>query len=304
LGVFDALADGERTAGQVAEACGLDPVGAETFLNALNGFGYVRRRDGRYRLTRASAKWLTSASKDSQVEPMLFFADLWDAIASIEDGVRTGVPLEFHHAERPPEFWEHYMRALAQFAALTASELTRRVRFHTPPRRLLDVGGGHGAYSAAFCRRYPTLSAEVLDLPPAAAQGRAIVAALGASDRVAFREGDLRTADWGEDYDVVLIFNVLHNLTEDESRQAFCKARAALRPGGTLVVMDSEHTGGGGELSTTSGFNELFFFVVSGTRAYPEGTMLRWVREAGFSSVRLRKLLTVPDEVFVTAEVP
>lgn len=300
LGVFDALADGGRTSVQVAAACGLDPAGCETFLDALNGFGYLRRRDGVFTLSRGAAKWLTASSPSSMREPMLFYGYLWDAIAEIEEGVRTGVPIDFHHADRPPEFWRTYMRALGQFAGITAAEVVRRARIGAAPKRLLDVGGGHGAYSVAFCRRTPGLTAEVLDLPAAAVQGREIVAEQGMSERVVYREGDLRTTEWGEGYDVVLIFNVLHNLSEAESRDALVRARAALAPGGTLVVLDSEHVGGRGNLSTTSGFNELFFFVVSGTRAYPEGTMLGWMREAGFAELRRTKLFSVPDAVVLT----
>lgn len=300
MGVFDALAGGPRTPTEVAETTGTDAAGMETLLNALNGFGYVSRRDGVYANAPQAAKWLATAAKGSQAESMWFFADLWDAVAVMEEGVRTGVPLDFHHKDRPPEFWEHYMRTLAQFAGITAAEIVRRVRFASPPRRLLDVGGGHGAYATAFCRKYEGLSAEVLDLPPATRIGRRLVEEQGMAERVTYREGDLREAEWGEGYDVVLIFNVLHNLSEAESVAAIEAAKRALAPGGTLVVLDSEHTGGDGDLSTTSGFNELFFFVVSGARAYPEGVMSGWMRDAGFSNVRRRKLFSVPDAVVIT----
>jgi SAM-dependent methyltransferase len=297
LGVFEALADGPRTAEEVARGCGCDPGGMETLLDALNGFGYVRRRGGRYRNARQTTRWLLERSKPGFRDAMFFYADLWDALGSVEEGVRTGVPLDFHHAGRPPEFWDRYMRALAGFARLTASEIVRRVRLDRDPRTLLDVGGGHGVYSVEFCRRYPGLVAEVLDLPQAAERGRLIVAEEGMAERVAFRVGDMRTDEWGSGLDVVLLFNVLHNLTEEESRAALAHARQALAPGGTLIVVDSEHVGGSGDLSTTGGFNELFFYVVSGTRAYPEGVLQRWMTEAGFSSLARKRLFTVPNVV-------
>ncbi|GAI84582.1 unnamed protein product, partial [marine sediment metagenome] len=34
--------------------------------------------------------------------------------------------------------------------------------------------------------------------------------------------------------------------------------------------MDSEHTGNEKDLSATSGFNELLFFIINGTCVYPE----------------------------------
>lgn len=299
LGVFEALAGEPKSAEQVADLTRCDSEGVRTMLNALNGFGFVRRKRGRYRNARVTEKWLLGSSKQSCRESMLFFDYLWDAMGEIGDGVRTGKPIDFHHKDRPPEFWDHYMRSLGQFARYSGAEIARRVRLSSPPRRLLDVAGGHGEYSAAFCRRYPGLTAEVLDLPEASVCGRRIIEEARMSDRVVFRDADLRTEEWGGGYDVVLLFNILHNITVNEAKDALARAREALRPGGTLIVLDSEHEGGDGDLSTTSGFNELFFFVVSGARAYPEGTILSWMAEAGFSRLRRKRLLALPGAILL-----
>jgi hypothetical protein len=128
LGIFDTLAAGPLTAREVAEATGTDPAGMETMLNALNGFGYVTRHDGRYANTAETAKWLVSGSKDSVAHAMWFFDDLWDAVGAVEEGVRTGVPLDFHDPSRPPEFWDRYMRTLAQFAGITDHRRALRLR--------------------------------------------------------------------------------------------------------------------------------------------------------------------------------
>lgn len=69
----------------------------------------------------------------------------------------------------------------------------------------------------------------------------------------------MRTAEWGEGYDVVLIFNVIHNATEPEAQQLMRKALAALRPGGTLAVLESAYRQTSGDLDAASGFGELFF---------------------------------------------
>ena len=104
----------------------------------------------------------------------------------------------------------------------------------------------------------------------------------------------MRTAEWGEGYDAVLIFNVLHNSTPEEAVAICRRGLAALRPGGTLAIMDSEHRERRGNLNAAGGFNELFFFVVSGTRAYPEQTMRGWLEQAGFEQLRTARLLFAP----------
>lgn len=80
-------------------------------------------------------------------------------------------------------------------ASGVGEKVTRKVRLPRAPRRLLDGGRGHGLYSVGFARRSPELEAEVLDLKPAAAQGRRIVEEAGYATRVRFLAGDFRTAD-------------------------------------------------------------------------------------------------------------
>lgn len=302
LGVFDALAAGPKTAGEVAAATDCHPEGMECLLDALNGFGFVKHRKRRYRNARSSRKWLLRDSRHSVQLVFHFFDYLWDSITAIESGVRTGVPEDFHRPGRPEEFWETYTRSFAKFAGYISKEIVRRVRLPRPPARLLDVGGGHGMYAGAFVERYPGLVAEVIDLPQAAESGRRVAAEAGLADRISFRSGDMHAVEWGDGYDVVLLFNVLHNMSRERAEITIRRARYSLAAGGKLVVLDSEHRVRRGNLSTASGFNELFFFAVNGTRPWPEGTIQTWMQRAGFCDVRRRRLFSMPAGVLFTAE--
>jgi len=303
MGVFEALADGERSAEEVAQAIGGHPTGTETLLNALNGFGYLKRREGRFRNARVIEKWLLASSERSIRDLMLFVGDLAERLDRLDQAVLTGEIGDIHGAGQPPEFWERYMRGLGTFARTLSGEVVKRVKLPAAPQRLLDVGGGHGQFSIGFCRKYPALRAEVLDLPDAAVFGRRIVEEEGFADRVTYRDGDFREADWGEGHDVVLIFNVLHNCSEEDGALAARKALEALRPGGTLVILDSEHREYRGNLGGNAGFSELFFFVLGGTRAWPEATMRGWMEQAGFEGLRTKRMMGLP-EVLISGERP
>ncbi len=304
LGVFDALKNGEQGAEEIARRIGCDAAATNALLAGLNGFGYLKRRKGLYSLTRSSAKWLVRDSQSSMVEAMLFMADIWDALAGMETAVKSGRAPDFHELRKPPEFWSRYLRGLAIFAKFVADEITKKARLTSPPSRLLDVGGGHGVYSAAFCKKYPALKAEVLDLAPACDQGRKITAELGYSDRVSFREGDFKTADWGKGFQLVLLFNIIHTVPPDQAKKIIAKAFSALEPGGSVVILDSEHPGGENNLSATAGFNELFFFLINGTSVYPEDWIRDWVAAAGFKNWKRKRLLRMPMTLFASAKKP
>ncbi len=303
LGIFEALAEGERDLDELVQVTGCDANGLQTLLNALNGFGYLRRRQGRYRNSALTEKWLLDGSKRSMVEAMRFFAYMWDQLNGLEEGVRSGEVSRLHEDEQPADFWRSYMRGLGTMARVVTPEVVRKLKLPAPPERCLDVGGGHGLFSVALCRKYPELQAEVLDLPGAALHGREIVAEEGMAERVGYREGDFRETDWGQGYDLLLLFNVIHNATVQESQRMFAQAFAALKPGGTLAVLDAEHRDKGGDLDTVAGFNELFFFLVSAARAYPEATIRGWMEEAGFVDLGKKRLMVMP-EMLLTARRP
>jgi hypothetical protein len=62
-------------------------------------------------------------------------------------------------------------------------------------RRLLDVGGGSGAFSITLCQRFPGLTATILDFPGVQTPAAAFVRDAGMSDRITFTPG--RRADHG-----------------------------------------------------------------------------------------------------------
>ena len=302
LGIFDQLEKGGKSASKLAEDCQCHPIAMEHLLNALNGFGYLRRQNGKYWLKKNSAKWFLKTSPRSMRDSFLFMGELFSWFDQIETIVKTGNPPRFHDPSRPPEFWETYLRGLANFARYVAPEIARKVSLKKKPEKLLDVGGGHGIYSIAFCRRYPELKAEILDLPQAVEAGKKLVEEQGFSSQISFRPADLLTSDWGEGYDLVLIFNVIHIFTPEQVEEIFIKAKKSLSLGGRLVFLDSEHTGGEKDLSATSGFNQLLFYLINGTKIYPEEKIKSWLAQAGFKKITKKRLLRVPMSLFLIAE--
>jgi ubiquinone/menaquinone biosynthesis C-methylase UbiE len=113
--------------------------------------------------------------------------------------------------------------------------------------RLLDVGGGSGAFSIALCQRNPGLRATVLDFPNVIAVAERFVKETKLQDRVAYLRGDAGGAPWPNDQDVVLMSYLLSAVAEPSFPLLFRKAWEALRPGGRLLIhdfmLDNDETG-------------------------------------------------------------
>jgi SAM-dependent methyltransferase len=100
-------------------------------------------------------------------------------------------------------------------------------------RRVLDLGGGSGVVSMALLRRYPEMTATVIDIENVCAAGREISAEQGFSDRLEFITADLLGGRFPTGYDVALQCDV--GVYDD---RLYAGAFAALKPGGCMVIAD------------------------------------------------------------------
>jgi SAM-dependent methyltransferase len=279
VGLIDRLAQGPATVDGLGADLGIEPAPTELLLGCLRSAGYVVPRRGRWELTRAGRRWLDPASPLSVTRFVAATGDYWPWWAGLPEVLR-GAPTADQHA-RPADdaYWRRYLYGQRDLARLDADEVARKVKVRAP-RRMLDLGGGHGWYAARLCHRYPGLSATVLDLPGSAAVGREIIAAAGMSDRVHHRDGDVLTADLGTGYDLICCFNVVHHLAKAEIVTLLGRAHAALVPTGTLAVLDAFAQPG--NRSTPADVLALFVYLSSGTRLYTDATFESWLARSGF----------------------
>jgi SAM-dependent methyltransferase len=294
LDVFEALSDKTLEAQEVAERCNLDSRGTEKLLFALAGAGYVEEVDGRYRLTAVARKWLLRRSPHSLADKMLLQFHEWEWIERAEDYVRTGKPLELHSTVSAEE-WPLYQRGMRAVAGAAASETARRLPVPKGARELLDIGGSHGYYSVALCRRHEGLSAVVLDLPEAVEHAAPILASEGMGERVVHRVGDALTDDLGTNtYDVVLIAQLVHHFSEEQNRDLAQRIARALRPGGVYAILDAFRSPSAKDAGQTGALLDFYFALTSQSGTWSPDEMAAWQRLAGLGPRRPIRFRTVP----------
>jgi 2-polyprenyl-3-methyl-5-hydroxy-6-metoxy-1,4-benzoquinol methylase len=294
-GLTARLAAGPATAAELAADLGLDPVPTRLLLDCLRSGGHVRCRAGRYQLSRSARRWLDPAARLSVADFVVATADYWDWWSGLDEVTRTGKPAGHHDAPLDDPYWRRYITGQFDLARLSAGEVARKLRLPAGARSLLDIGGGHGWYSAQLCRRHPGLSATVLDLPGSAIIGREIIAAAGMSDRVRHREGDAITAELGSGYDGVLCFNLVHHLRPEQIVGLFTRIHAALAPGGSLAVMDA-FAEPSRRASAAANFLGLFVYLSSGAQVHTPAELRGWLAEAGFAAPRRIPVLRIPGQ--------
>ena len=152
--------------------------------------------------------------------------------------------------------------------------------------RILDLGGGSGAYSIAFAKASPEVKCEILDLPEVVPLTVDYVAKAGVSGQVTVRAGDMLHSDLGSGHDLVMLNAICHMFSEDQNLDLFRRAHQALAPNGRLVMQDfilnPEKTGP--QHAALFALNMLVSTDAGAT--YTEAEYTRWMKEAGFGDVR------------------
>ncbi len=321
LGLFEHLADGPRTARDLARETGWSPRGLSILLGALEELGAVRRAapgddPGRdrdvsqrddpgpaYRLTGgARARFLSRDTPDHSADSVRHWLRSVRTWAhDLGEAVRTGRPPAGDEGQEGEET-DHEER-VARFQAAMANKdpaMVERVvegalRRVEDPRRALDLGGGPGTFARRFAER--GMEAVLMDRPEvidhvADAYGLARVEGLSLVG------GDFLEELPEGPFDVVLLANITHLFDADTNRRLLERLGERVRPGGVVAIMDF--------VRGLSSFAPLFAVTMLLNTA--EGTThgldayRSWLESAGLGSLRReavdedRHLLTARKE--------
>jgi (2Fe-2S) ferredoxin/predicted O-methyltransferase YrrM len=289
LDLFTAVGEGSAAA-DVAAKIHADPRSTEMLLNALASLRLLVKRDDFFHNSPPAARYFTAASPDNARPALLHTAHLWHRWSTLTECVRAGTAMAHDEpASRAPDFTEAFIAAMHRNAAERAPLAVRAVGVENV-RRMLDIGGGSGAYSIAFARANPALRADILDLATVEPIARRHILEAGVADRVSVRAGDLRSGPLGEAYDLVWISAICHMLGPDENLDLLRRGRRALAPGGRVVIQDFILEPD----KTAPRFAALFALnMLVGTRAgasYSQPEYAAWLAEAGFHDIRHTRL--------------
>jgi SAM-dependent methyltransferase len=190
-------------------------------------------------------------------------------------------------------------------AGLAAGWLARALKLPDGATRMLDIGGSHGYFSVALCRRYPQLSAVVLDLPQAVAEAAPLLSAEEMGDRVAHRAGDALTDELGtEEYDLILAFSLVHHFDAETNRRLAARCAGALRPGGIYVIGDLVRPDSPRGASAMDLFYDLYFALTSQSGLWSTEEMAEWQRSAGLVPRKAVRLIMGQGPVLQIGERP
>jgi 2-polyprenyl-3-methyl-5-hydroxy-6-metoxy-1,4-benzoquinol methylase len=313
LGLYRALADeGPATSAELASAAAVNERYVREWLEQQAMAGILRTEDPgasdaerRYSLPAGHDEVLLDGGSLNHMAPM---AQLVVActlpIHAVLEAFRSGDGVAY--ADYGADLHEGQARFTKPlFDSLLATEWLPAVpAIHDrlggdPPARVADVACGLGRSSIAIARGYPKVAVDGIDLDRASIdRAQRLLPGSGVEDRVAFHCRDAADPELSGRYDLVTIFEALHDMSYPVD--VLRAARGLLAAGGSLVVAD-ERTADRFALDAGDverlyyGFSVLHCLPVGmvGENAAGTGTVIRedtvrgYASEAGFTDCQI-----------------
>jgi 2-polyprenyl-3-methyl-5-hydroxy-6-metoxy-1,4-benzoquinol methylase len=217
--------------------------------------------------------------------------------------LQTGKGLQYHETFNDEE-WFYYQKAMEATAAITSSEAVKKIPVPANASNMLDIGGAHGLYSVALCKKHKGLTSTILDLPGAVEKAKPILETYHMNDVVKHRSGNILTDEIEEDkYDLIIMASVAHHFTEEENIAVSKKAFKALKAGGYFSIIEilrqSEIKPGSDMLGAMGDF---FFALSSTSGTWSLDEIMKWQKAAGFHPFSNKNFISIPGYIAVTAK--
>ena len=288
--LLDLLADGPREQAEIASRIDLPPAGTERLLRAAAALGLVEPLGSGWALgSRGAALRGNRGIAEMIAHHHLLYADLADPVALLRRGGGGGALSRYwRYAEAPATgdaaTVEAYSALMAASQPMVAMQAIDAYPFHRH-RRLLDVGGGEGAFLTAVGTRVPGLEMGLFDLPAVGERARARFDSAGLGGRTKVYGGDFLADPLPTGYDVVSLVRVLHDHDDTPALALLRNVRAALPPGGTLFLAEPMAQTPGAEPAGDAYFG-LYLLAMGSGRPRSIKEIAAMMREAGFVDIR------------------
>lgn len=295
LDVFTALGEGPRTAAEVAARCETSERGSRILCDYLVVIGFLTKEGDRYAPTPDTALFLDRRSPAYVGGATEFLLD--ETIAGnfkdLAGIVRKGGTLMQAGGTVSPEnpVWVKFARAMAPLAAMPAEMAARLVDPKAErPLRVLDIAAGHGLYGIAFARQNPRTEVIALDWAPVLEVAKENARAAGVAERHSTIVGSAFDADYGTDYDVVLLTNFLHHFDRQTCEGLLRKVHGALAEGGRAVTLEMVPNEDRVSPPIAASFSLMMLAGTEAGDAYTLTELVGMFSNAGFTHTELHQL--------------
>lgn len=247
LGLADHLADGPKSAAELAEPTQTHAPSLHRLMRALAGLGVLCEDDNhRFELTALGEALKTGAPGSARSTILALAGEWWwrgweqfdHSLATGTTGMQKAFGMSvFEYLASHPEDATHFNEAMIGFHGDEPPAVAAAFDF-SAFGTVVDVGGGTGNLLSAILERHSGVRGRLCELPHVVAAARAQLEARGLGQRVTVEAIDFFNAvpPGGDAY---VLSHVLHDWTEAQCLSILGNCRTAMGANGRLLIVET-----------------------------------------------------------------
>lgn len=303
LDLFTRIGEGASTAALIAASAGVSPRGIRILCDYLVVTGFLAKSESSYALTPTAAAFLDRRSP-SFMGAMIAFMNapkMMQGFENLPAAIRLGgtTLAKGGVTEAELDEWVIFAKSMAAITTGSASFLAQ-VAAQSNPKRVIDLAAGHGMYGIAVARALPECRVVAQDWGKVLAVAEANARAADVLDRYSLLAGDTFTVDYGSGYDLALVTNLLHHFDSAACVKLLEKIRAALAPGGRVLVLEFVPDEDRVSPPAPAAFSLTMLAMTPAGDAYTFSELSEFLTKAGFRDCQLHEVPHSPQRL-VTA---
>ena len=298
IGVFDVLARGPASLGELATSTGIPSRTLGIVAAAMVSLGLLEQDGSRYRNSETAEAFLADIPGRLDLRPVLRYFDeivypRWEKFA---EAIRTdqGQP---QFSKFTTHQQQTFSAAVEVFSAPGAVALAGSYDFGRH-HRLLDIAGGTGSFLIAVLQHHNALKGTLFELPGACAVARQRLANEPERSRIDVVEGDVFKDPLPGGHDVVLIANVVHVFSAAHNIELMRKIRAHVMPGARLLLVDLWTDPSHSQPSAAALMSGQFLLTSGEGQVYSEQEADEWLAQTRWKKLE-RKTLPGPASCII-----
>ncbi|HEY2462269.1 MAG TPA: methyltransferase [Candidatus Acidoferrum sp.] len=303
LDIFTKIAEGANQPKQLAESTSAAERGIRILCDYLTILGFLTKEQNRYALTQESAIFLDRKSPACLASMAGFLGGdpQRKRFDLLTEAVRKGGSVAGRGDNTNPddEMWVEFAKSMASLTTPSANFIAQMIG-SSQPCRVLDIAAGHGMSGITVAKHNPNARVVALDWPAVLEVAKTNARGADLDERFGTIEGSAFTADLGQNYDYVLLTNILHHFDPATCETLLKRVFEALGPAGKTITLEFVPNEDRIAPPTSAAFSLVMLANTDAGDAYTFSEFERMFQNTGFAKTTLHAVPDMPQQVLVS----
>jgi precorrin-6B methylase 2 len=236
LELFSVIENHLMFSSEVAKILGTDERATDRLMNALVALGFLKKLHGKFYNSESSKKYFIKG-KPEYMGNLHHTNHLWDSWSTLTDAVIRGSSV-YKKTNSKKESWRENFITAMHYRAQHEAKIISLMLDLSNVKKMLDIGGGSGAFTYEFISKNPVVKCVIFDLPEIIPLTKKYAEQSNLLSNIEFLEGDYLSDSFGSGYDLILLSAIVHINSYEQNKQIIAKCKEALNSGGQIIIRD------------------------------------------------------------------